>query len=212
MPVIRTFIAKVKPGRMQDAVEQLATLKRLSMGAGATTLNAYNILTGPIFPGLTIHIVSNDLAGYGATREKVLANPESAQFFAADAPVEIVSASLAEPIYTAGPPLEDIMAQTRVRYSILFRPHRGRGEDVVRRLSRLADTAHQCGALAVNVRRVIAGSEGPRLGIHAYHTSFADFESGRAAVMESDVWNALSRSQDEAATRIMNVICTKLDV
>jgi hypothetical protein len=212
MPVIRTFIARVKPGRMQDVVTHLGTLHRLALEAGATAAASYNILTGPLFPGLTIHGGFEDLAAYGRAREQVLAHPEGAQLFAADAPIDIVNASLAEPVYRAGPPLRDVLAQTQVRYSIILRPHRGRGEDVVRRLSRLADTAHQCGALTVAVRRVIAGSEGPRLNIHAYHAGFAEFESTRAAVMESDVWNALSRSQDEAATRVTSVICTKFNV
>ena len=47
MPVIRTFITKVKPGRMQDAVTQLSGLKRVFLESGASHFGAYNIVTGP---------------------------------------------------------------------------------------------------------------------------------------------------------------------
>jgi hypothetical protein len=211
MPVIRTFIAKVKPGRMQDAVTQLATLKRLSMEAGATDFTAYNVVTGPIFPGLLSHIVCNDLAAYGAARDTVLAHPESAQFFAADAPIDTVGALLVESVYTAGNP-SSIIAQTKVRFTIVLQPKRGRGEDVVRRLSRLADTAHECGALAADVRRAIAGPDGPRMYLHAFHAGYAEWQATRAAVQESDYWQALSRSQDEAAVRKQSIVSAKIDL
>jgi hypothetical protein len=197
---------------MQDALAQLSTFKDIALESGATHFTAYNIITGPLFPGLAVYGVFEDLAAFGAAREKVLQRPEGISLLGENSPIEIVNARLAEPVYRAGPPLRDILGQTQVRYSIILRPHRGRGEDVVRRLSRLADTAHQCGALAVAVRRVIAGTEGPRMSITAYHAGFAELEATRAAVMESDFWQALSRSQDEAAVRLQTVITTKIDL
>ncbi|MEE9159334.1 MAG: hypothetical protein V3U60_13220, partial [Gammaproteobacteria bacterium] len=168
MPIIRTFIGKVKPGRMQDAVTAMSTLKRLALEAGVTHFAAYNVVTGPLFPGVTIHLVSNDFAAYGAAREKVLANPESAQFFAEDAPIETVNALLAEPVDTAGD-VPSILGQTQVRFTLTAYPHRGRHDDAVRRGSRLVDTIHQCGALAASLRRVIAGTDGSMFTLHSYH-------------------------------------------
>jgi hypothetical protein len=81
---------------------------------------------------------------------------------------------------------------------------------VVQRASRLADTIHQCGALAAGVQRIIAGSDGPRLWLHSFHVGFAEFEATRNKVLESDVWRALSRSQDDSDTRMQNVLCTKI--
>ncbi len=49
-------------------------------------------------------------------------------------------------------------------------------------------------------------------GGNSYHTGLADFETTRNAVRESDVWTALSRSQDEAATRMNSSISTKIDL
>ncbi len=211
MPVIRTFIGKVKPGRMQDAVTSIGTLKRLSLESGAIHFGAYNVITGPLFPGLTIHIVCNDLAAYGAARERILANPESAQFFAEDAPVETVHALLAEPVYTAGD-VPSIIGQTNVRFTLMARPHRGRHDDAIRRGSRLADTIHQCGALAADLRRVIAGADGPMFALHSYHAGFAELEATRNAVLESDVWTKLQRSQDEVVTRLANIVSVRLDI
>ncbi len=211
MPIIRTFIGKVKPGRRQDAVTALGTLKRLSIEAGVTHFAAYDVITGPLFPGLTIHLVCNDFAAYGAAREKVLANPESAQFFAADAPIETVNALLAEPVYTAGV-VPSIIGQTRVRFTLTAQPHRGRFDDAIRRGSRLADTIHQCGALAASLRRNIAGADGPRFTLHAYHAGFAEMDATRSAVLESDVWTMLQRSQDEVVTRGANFVSVKLDI
>jgi hypothetical protein len=196
---------------MQDAVTALGTLKRLSLESGATHFGAYNVITGPTFPGLTIHIVCNNLAAYGAVREKLLANPESAQFFAEDAPIEIVNALLAEPVYTAGD-VASIIGQTKVRFTLTARPHQGRIDDAVRRGSRLTDTVHQCGALAASLRRIIAGSDGPMFTLHSYFAGFAEFETTRNAVLESDVWTMLQRSQDSVVTRGANIVSVKLDI
>ena len=54
MPVFRTWFCKVKPGRMQDAVTQLSACKPIALEAGATHVGAYNIITGPLFPGLQV--------------------------------------------------------------------------------------------------------------------------------------------------------------
>ena len=212
MPIIRTFISKVKPGRMQDAVTQLSTFKRAGLDSGASHFTAYNLLTGPHFPGIIMNMVFADIAAWGAGREKITQHQEWVPVRdAPDAPIEIVSAILSEAVYMAGS-VNDILEQTQVRYTIGFKPHRGRRDTVLRRLSRLADTAQQCGALAVGVRSVIAGTEGPRLLITAFHTSFAEFQATRSGVLESDVWNALSRNQDEASTRMFSTITTKLTV
>jgi len=211
MPIIRTFIGKVKPGRRQDAVTAIGTLKRLALDAGVTHFAAYDVITGPLFPGLTIHLVCNDFATYGAAREKVLANPESAQFFAPDAPIETVNALLAETVHRAGD-VPSIIGQTKVRFTLTAQPHRGRHDDAVRRGSRLVDTIHQCGALAANLRRIIAGSDASMFTLHSYHAGFAELEATRNAVLESDVWNMLNRSQDEVVTRGANIVSVKIDI
>jgi len=210
MPVFRSFYCKIKPGRMQDAATQVATLKRLSMEAGARACAAYNVVTGPLFPGLTIHIVSDDLPAYGATRDKILANPEAAQFFAEDAPIAIVNSLLAESVYEAGPPVGDIHDQMTVRINTVHKPHVGREADVVRRLSHFADAGYQSGALTAVVRRVIAGTEGPRVAVFGYFTDWEHMAKGRAALRETDVWNALNQSQDEVSTDMGVTISTKL--
>lgn len=211
MPIIRTFIGKVKPGRMQDAVTAMGALKRLAIEAGSTHVVAYNVITGPLFPGLTIHLVCNDLAAYGAAREKVLANPESAQFFAEDAPIEIVNALLAEPVHTAGV-VSRILDDTKVRFTLTARPHRGRFDDAIRRGSRLADTIHQCGALAASLRRVIAGTDGSMFTLHSYHAGFAELDATRNRVLESDVWNMLQNSQEKIVARGANIVSVKIDI
>jgi hypothetical protein len=211
MPVIRTFIARVKPGRMQDAVAQLAVSKRLALDVGATDFTAYNIVTGPNFPGLAIHAVFDDLAAWGAAREQAVGRPEWAQIFGEDAPTVTVNAVLSESVYTAGD-VASIIGQTKVRFSLIARPHRGRAVDAIRRGSRLADTILQCGALAADLRRGIAGTEAPQMGLHSFHAGFAEWQATRNAVLESDVWNVLNRSQDEVVTRTHNIICTKIDV
>jgi hypothetical protein len=212
MPVIRTFISKVKPGRMQDAVTQLATFNRLFRESGATHFTAYHILTGPHFPGLSIHGVFENYAAFGTAREHLVQHPEAGgAAFAADAPAEIVRALMVEPVYRAGgDDVGSILAQTQVRFTLSVRPHKGRADDVVHRASRLADTIHQSGALGASVQRVIAGTDGPRIWLHSFHAGFAAFEATRNAVLESAVWTALSRSQDDSATRVLNVLCTKI--
>ncbi len=212
MTVIRTFIAKIKPGRMQDAMTQLSTLNRIYRETGAIHFGAYNLLTGPCFPGLTVHGVYENFAAFGAGREQFLQHPEGVAAFAADAPIEIVRALLEEPVHSTASTeaIGNILAQTNVRFTLTIRPHKGRAGDVIRRASRLADTIHQCGALAANVHRVIAGTDGPRIVQHSYHTGFAEFEATRSAVLESDVWTALSRSQDDASTRMQNALSTRI--
>ncbi len=211
MPVFRTWFCKVKPGRMQDAVTQLADFKGIALESGAIHFGAYNIITGPLFPGLTVNGVFDSLAAFGAASEKIRQRPEGIPLLGENSPVEMVNAILAETIYTAGDP-PSILDQMKVRHTIVVKPNRGRGEDVLRRASRLADTAHQCGALAASIRRVIAGTEGPRMVLHSYYAGYAELEATRNAVMESDVWNALNRSQDEAAVRIQTVVATKVDL
>jgi hypothetical protein len=211
MPVIRTFIARVKPGRMEDAVAQLADSKRLALDVGATDFTAYHIVTGPNFPGLFIHAVFDDLAAWGAAREQAVGRSEWAQIFGPDAPTVITNAVLSESVHSAGD-VASIIGQTKVRFSLLVRPHRGRADDAIRRGSRLADTIRQCGALAADLRRAIAGTEAPQMGLHSFFSGFAELQSTRNAVLESDVWTALSRSQDEVVTRLSNVISTKIDV
>jgi hypothetical protein len=214
MPVIRTFIAKVKPGRMQDAVSHLSTSKGAFLDSGATHFTAYNILTGPHYPGLSIHAVFEDLAAWGAGREKVIQHPLSYSMSGErDHPTDILHALLSESVYEAGNVnVGDIIEQTKVRFHVGFKPHRGRVDDVVRRLSRLADTVHQSGALAASVRRVIAGTEGPRIAIFGYHRGYAEWQATRAAVLESDVWTALSRNQDMSSTPTFRTISTKIDI
>ena len=211
MPVFRTWFCKVKPGRTQDAVAQLADFKGIALESGSTHFGAYNIVTGPLFPGLTVNGVFDSLAAFGAASEKVRQRPGGIPLLGENSPIEIVNAILAETIYTAGDP-PSILDQMKVRHTIVLKPNRGRGEDVLRRASRLADTAHQCGALAASIRRVIAGTEGPRMALHSYYAGYAELEATRNAVMESDVWNALNRSQDEAAVRMQTVIATKVDL
>ncbi len=212
MPVIRTFFAKVKSGRMQDAMTNLSTRNRIVREAGAISFGAYHLLTGPYFPGLTIHAVYENYAAFGAWREQMRQHPEGGgAAFPADAPTEIVRALQEEPVYRAGgDDAGNWLAQTNVRFTIIVRPHSGRTGGVERGASRLADTIHQCGALAANVRRVIAGSDGPRIVQHSYHAGFAEFEATRSAVLESDVWTALSGSQDDSATRMQNFLCTRI--
>ena len=209
--IIRTWFSKVKPGRMQDAVTQLADFKGIALESGSTHFGAYNIVTGPLFPGLTVNGVFDSLAAFGAASEKVRQRPGGIPLLGENSPIEIVNAILAETIYTAGDP-PSILNQMKVRHTIVLKPNRGRGEDVLRRASRLADTAHQCGALAASIRRVIAGTEGPRMALHSYYAGYAELEATRNAVMESDFWNALNRSQDEAAVRMQTVIATKVDL
>ena len=211
MPVFRTWFCKVKPGRTQDAVAQLADFKGIALESGSTHFGAYNIVTGPLFPGLTVNGVFDSLAAFGAASEKVRQRPGGIPLLGENSPIEIVNAILAETIYTAGDP-PSILNQMKVRHTIVLRPNRGRGEDVLRRASRLTDTAHQCGALAASVRRVIAGTEGPRVVLHSFHAGYAELEATRNAVRESDVWNALNRSQDEAAVRMQTVVATKVDL
>ena len=212
MSVIRTFISKVKPGRMQDAVAQLSGLKRVFLESGASHFGAYSILTGPIFPGLTIHAVFDDFATWGAARERVSQHPEGGvRALGADAPTEIVRALLAEPVHRAGD-VASIIEQTKVRFTLIVQPHRGRADDAVRRGSRLADTIKQCGALAAVLRRIIAGIDGPRMTLHSYFAGYAELEATRNAVLESDVWTALQRSQDEVVTRMGNIISERLVV
>ncbi len=153
---------------------QLSTWNPVFRETGAMHFGAYNLLTGPYFPGLTVHGVYENFAAFGAGREQFLQDPEGVAAFAADAPIEIVRALLEEPVYRAGgDDAGNWLAQTNVRFTLSIRPHKGRTGDVVRRASRLADTIHQCGALAANVHRVIAGSDGPQIVQHSYHTGFA---------------------------------------
>ncbi len=212
MVVFRTLFCKVKPGRMQDAVTQLPDFKSIALESGATHFTAYNIITGPRFPGLQVTSVFENLAAFGAAREKIVQRLGETSLFGENSPIEVVNAVLAESLYRAGSPVASILDQTKVRFSFTLRPNRGRAEDVLRRASRLADTAHQCGSLAVAIRRVIAGTEGPRLAFISYHPGFGELEATRSAVMESDVWNALNRSQDEAAVRMATTITTKVDL
>jgi len=215
MPVIRTFISKVKPGRMQDAMTLFPTFNRLFRESGAAHFTAYSLLTGPYFPGFSMHGVFENYAAYGTAREQIMQNPEAVgAAFGADAPLEVVRALLQEPVHTTASDeaIGDILAQTQVRFTLIVRPHRGRASDVVQRASRLADTIHQSGALGASVQRVIAGTDGPRIWLHSFHTGFAEFEATRNAVLESDVWTALSRSQDDSATRMQNALCTKIAI
>ena len=213
MPVIRTFISKVKPGRMQDAMTQLSTLNRLFRESRATHFTAYHILTGPHFPGLSMHGIFDNYAAFGTAREQLMQHPDAGgAAFAADAPVEIVRALLMESVHRtiSTEAVGDVLAQTNVRFTLSLRPHKGRADDVIKRSSRLADTIHQCGALGANVQHIIAGTDGPRIWLNSFHAGFAEFEATRNAVLESDVWTALSRSQDDSVTRVLNVMSTKI--
>ncbi len=108
--------------------------------------------------------------------------------------------------------MASIIEQTKVRFTLIVQPHRGRADDAVRRGSRRADTIKQCGALAASLRRVIAGVDGPRMTLHSYFAGYAELEATRNAVLESDVWTMLQRSQDEVVTRMGNVISERLEV
>ncbi len=212
MPVIRSFIAKVKPGRMQDAVTQLGTFKRAMLESGATHFAAYNMLTGPHFPALNFNAVFEDLVAYGAGQEKIRQHPSWVPVRdAPNPPIELVTAYLSEPVHMAGNVL-DILEQVNVRFTVAFKPHRGRQDDEIRRLARIADLAHQSGALAAGVRNVIAGMDGLRLLITAFQSSFENFQTTRNTMLASDVWTAVSRNQDESSTRMISVLSTKLAV
>ena len=213
MPVIRTFISKVKPGRMQDAMTQLSTFDRLFRESGAAHFTAYNVLTGPHFPALTMHAVFDSFAAFGAVQEQLFHHPEGGgAAFAPDAPTELIRALLMESAHRTVSPeaVGNVLAQTKIRFTLSLRPHKGRAGDVIRRASRLADTIHQHGALGANVQHIIAGTDGPRLWLNSFHAGYAEFEATRNAVRESDVWTALSHSQDDSVTRVFNALCTKI--
>jgi hypothetical protein len=214
MPVIRTFITKTKPGRMQDAMSQVAGAGRAFLETGATHFGAYSMLSGPNFPGMMIHAIYEDFATFGEARQKVLEHPDGgAAAFAADAPQEVVRAILEEPVYRAGgDDAGDWLAQTKVRFAFTLQPSRGRTADVIRRASRLADTAADCGAIAASVRRIVAGSDYPMLVFASYHQGYAEFEATRNKVVASDVWTAISSSQDEAAARGASSLAAKIPV
>jgi hypothetical protein len=212
MPVIRSFIAKVKPGRMQDAVTQLGAFKRTVLASGATHFAAYNMLTGSHFPALNFNAVFEDLVAFGAGQEKVRQDPNWVPIRdAPDPPIELVTAFLSEPVYMAGNVL-DILEQANVRYTVAFKPHRGRQEDEIRRLSQVADLAHQSGALAAGIRNVIAGMDGLRLLATVFQSNFEHFQTTRNAMLASDAWTAVMRSQDESSTRLTTVLSTKIAV
>jgi hypothetical protein len=212
MSVVRSFIAKVKPGRMQDAVTQLGAFKRAVLEAGATHFAAYNVLTGPHFPGLNFNAVYDDLVAFGAGQEKIRQDPNWVPVRdAPDPPIELVTAFLSEPVHMSGNVL-DILEQANVRYTVAFKPHRGRQDDEIRRLSRVADLAHQSGALAAGIRNVIAGMDGLRLLATVFQSSFENFQTTRNTMLASDVWTAVSRNQDESSTRLISVLSTKIAV
>ncbi len=48
--------------------------------------------------------------------------------------------------------------------------------------------------------------------LHSYFAGYAELEATRNAVLESDVWTMLQRSQDEVVTRMGNVISERLEV
>jgi hypothetical protein len=53
--------------------------------------------------------------------------------------------------------------QPKVRFLFTLRPSRGRGSDLIRRASRLADATVECGAFTSNLRRITAGFGRPNV-------------------------------------------------
>ena len=212
MTVIRTFISKIKPGRMEDAMAQISKARGVFLETGATHFVAYNVLSGPNFPGTTIHAVYENFTAFGEARAKLIAHPDGgAAAFAADAPQELVRALIEEPVYRAGGDDDGKwIDQTNVRFAFVLHPSRGRTTDLIRRASRLANTAVECGAITANLRRIIAGSDRPMFLFASYHKGWAEYEMTRSSVAESDVWTALSSSQDDVATRGVTLLSTKI--
>jgi hypothetical protein len=133
--------------------------------------------------------------------------------FAADAPQEMVRALIEEPVYRAeGDDDGNWVDKPKVRFLFTLKPSRGRGTDLVRGASRLADTAVECGAITANLRRISAGADSPMFVFASYHERFAEYEATTSAVLESDVWTMLSNSQEDVATRGTTMLSPRIAV
>lgn len=125
--------------------------------------------------------------------------------------LQLVNTVLAESVYRSGD-IANVIEQAQAPFTLLVKPHCGRSEDVVRRLSRLADIIHQCMALGASVRQVIAESDSPRIVIHTFHARYAEWEATRKAAMESDCRQEIIRSQDDSSVLMQNTLSTRFEL
>jgi hypothetical protein len=119
-----------------------------------------------------------------------------------DLPMDFNNGYIIQDVYTAGQMDLDVQLRT----TLMMSPNRGRNDDSVRRLSRIADELVAGGAQSASVRTPLFGNQGSLVGLFAFYSGWDTLENSRQSMLQSNVWGAISQSQDQTGELLGNQI------
>ena len=205
MPVIRAGNLKPKQGRITDTHAKLPEIKKIFDDSGARASLFWQKISGPNIGDISfVYVAQEDgLANLGSLIGTIMSNEDYRALNAdPDLPMDFNNGYIIQDVYTAG----QMDLSVQLRTTVMMSPNRGRNADSVRRLSRIADELVAGGAQSASVRTPLFGNQKSLVGLFAFYSDWDALETSRQSLQESNVWSAISQSQDETGELLGNQI------
>lgn len=205
MPVLRVGNLKPKPGRIADTHAKLPGIKKIFDDSGARASLFWRKISGPNIGDISFLYVAQEdgLANLGSLITTIMSNEDYRALNAdPDLPMDFNNGYIIQDVYTAGQMDLDVQLRT----TLMMSPNRGRNDDSVRRLSRIADELVAGGAQSASVRTPLFGNQGSLVGLFAFYSGWDALERSRQSMLQSNVWGAISQSQDQTGELLGNQI------
>jgi hypothetical protein len=170
MTVISSFVAQVKPGRFQDALELLRRAAKPLESLGAHDVRILRSATGETYGGLVMSLEFENNETYGTWYDKIMADDEILGLLAradsADAPYVSQMVSLGQEIPIEGPKGHGPVVQVSIS-----KPLPGRAQEAISLGSRGAEVLGRHGARGCRLLWISSG--GIQSGAFVFVTEFA---------------------------------------
>jgi hypothetical protein len=171
MTTVSSYVAQVRPGRFQDAVELLRRSAKPLEGHGAHDVRVLRSNTGETYGGLVLSMEFESNEAYGTWYDKIMADDEVVAMIAvadsADSPYLNQMVSIGQEIPIQGPKEHGPVVQVSIS-----RPLPGRAQDAINLGSRAAQVLGRNGARGC--RLIWISSGGLQSGAFVFVTEFAN--------------------------------------
>jgi hypothetical protein len=170
MTVVSSYVAQVKPGRFQDALELLRLAAKPLEARGAHNVRLLRAATGETYGGVVMSMEFENNEAYGTWYDKIMADDEIVGLLAradsADSPYLSQMTSISQEI-----PIEGPKERGRVVQVAVSRALPGRGQEVINLGSRSAQVLGRHGALGCRLLWITSG--GLQSGLFVFVAEYA---------------------------------------
>jgi hypothetical protein len=170
MTVVSSYVAQVKAGRFQDALELLRLAAKPLEARGARNVRLLRAASGETYGGLVMSMEFENNEAYGTWYDKIMADDEIVGLIAradsADSPYLNQMTSISQEI-----PIEGPSEHGRVVQVSISRALPGRGQEAVNLASRAAQVLGRHGARGCRLLWITSG--GIQAGLFVFVTEYA---------------------------------------